>query len=246
MLNPERLTQLRVGATRIVAALFLVFSTVSCSFLKLDKNTNCLNDSAGCFRNDVTRPTLLSSYPEVTAAGVAELPYVDLNFSEELRGGELLENYTLSGAGASAMSLSSVTKTNKFTYRIYLNGAVNNNEIRIDFSRLTDYAGNTFASQPYIEYTGNTVMEVNVTAEHDRGGVSSNAAAGGYAGLRIRFSHNYKSDLTNNTSWFIRITPGIVDCAAGTAWHNPGDGLGSNLPHFNSADLANTELVRDL
>lgn len=245
MLNPERLTQLRVGATRIVAALFLVFSTVSCSFLKLDKNTNCLNDSAGCFRNDVTRPTLLSSYPEVTAAGVAELPYVDLNFSEELKGGEVLENYVLSGVGASAMSLSSVTKTNKFTYRIYLNGAVNNNEIRIDFSRLTDYAGNTFASQPYIEYTGNTVMEVNVTAEHNRGGVSSNAAAGGYAGLRIRFSHNYKSDLTNNTSWFIRITPGIVDCAAGTAWHNPGDGVGSNLPHLNSADLANTELIRD-
>ncbi len=230
---------------RIVAAFLLGFTSASCSFLKLDKNTNCLNDSAGCFRNDVTRPTLVGSYPEVTAAGVAELPYVDLTFSEELKGGELPENYILSGAGASAMSLSSVTKTNKFTYRIYLNGAVNNGAIRITFLKLSDYAGNTFASQPYIEYEGNTVMVVNVTAEHNRGGVSSNAAAGGYAGLRIRFSHNYRSDPTNNTSWFIRITPGTVDCTAGTAWHNPGDGVGSNLPHLNTSDLANTELVRD-
>jgi len=221
------------------------FFLFSCSFLKLDKNTNCLNDSASCFRSDVTRPMLLSSYPEVTASGVSELPYVDLTFSEEMKGGEVLDNYSLSGAGASAMSLSSVTKTGKYTYRIYLNGAVNNNEIRIDFSKLSDYAGNTLASQPFVEYEGNTVMEVNVTAEHNRGGVSSNGAAGGYAGLRIRFSHNYRSDPTNNTSWFIRITPGIVDCAAGTPWHNPGDGVGSNLPHLNTSDLANTELVRD-
>lgn len=245
MLQRKRTTQTSLHVPRIAVALILAFAIASCSFLKLDKNTNCLNESAGCFRNDVTRPTLTTSFPEVTAAGVAELPYVDLTFSEELKGGDVLDNYSLSGAGASAMSLSSVTKTGKFTYRIYLNGAVNNGAIRITFSKLSDYAGNTFASQPYIEYEGNTVMVVNVTAEHNRGGVSTNAAAGGYAGLRIRFSHNYRSDPTNNTSWFIRITPGIVDCAAGTAWHNPGDGVGSNLPHLNTADLLNTELVRD-
>lgn len=226
---------------RLVLTLSLGGMATACSGLKLDKSINCLNETSGCFKPDKTSPTYKSTYPEITPAGVAELPYVDLTFSEEMKGGELLENYSLSGPGATNMSLASVTKVGNYTYRIYLNGGVNNGKIRIDYSKLTDYNGNTISNNNFIEYDGNTVMAVAVTAQHNRGGVSN---TGGYGTITINFSHNYRSDATNNTSWFIRITPGVVDCTAGVAWHDPGNGLGNNLPPLNTGDLANTQLSR--
>lgn len=230
-----------MASVRTFTGFGLLFFLFSCSALKVD--SNCLNEKAGCFKPDKTAPTYKSIYPDITAAGVAELPYTDITFSEEMKGGELLENYALSGAGASSMSLASVTKVGPYTYRIYLNGSVNNGPIRIDFSKLNDYAGNSLANQTFIQYDGNTVMAVAVNAQYNRGGVSTNSGNGGYGTIAITFSHNYRSDTTNNTSWYIRITPGIVDCAAGVAWHSGSDGVGTFLPPLDTNNAA-TQLTR--
>ncbi|AFM12839.1 LamG-like jellyroll fold domain-containing protein [Turneriella parva] len=215
MLNPERTTPLRVEATRIVAALFLVFSTVSCSFLKLDKNTNCLNESAGCFKADNTAPEYRSSTP-IANALVSRLTTLTVVFSEELKDPKPAD-VKITGGGKGQLTLSSITKTAANTYTLSFSpDTVSTGPILIDFTDLVDYNNNKVNYS--LALTGNVDIEIefddNRTGTNPgyRKGVSD---GGGYTTTDIKWRHAYQTDPNNN--WDMRVTTGAVDCAAGTS-----------------------------
>jgi hypothetical protein len=74
-----------------------VFFVFSCSGLKLDKESNCRNSQASCFKADKTSPKVqgFSTQPAPDASNyISSLNYFDVTFSEELKDGENKSKYS--------------------------------------------------------------------------------------------------------------------------------------------------------
>jgi hypothetical protein len=206
---------------RIVAVFLLGFTSASCSFLKLDKNTNCLNDQASCFKADTTPPEYRLSNP-IANATVSRLQILTVVFSEELKDPKPAD-VEITGGGRGQLAISSITKTAANTYTFSFSpDVVANGSILLDFSKFQDYNGNR------LNYTLALTGNVDIDIEFDltpgtnpgyRKGVSN---GGGYTETVIRWRHLYEDHPGNN--WDMRVTTGAVDCAAGTSFFT-GTGL---------------------
>ncbi|MBL8033174.1 MAG: hypothetical protein JNJ69_05715, partial [Leptospiraceae bacterium] len=215
----------------LLASPFFLF--LSCSALKLDRDSNCLNDKSGCFKEDKTRPSFKSSTPGAGQT-VSTLDYIDLTFSEELKNPQPAD-FNLQSPG-NALSISRVEKLSGFTYRLWISGAVQNGSIVFSFDQLRDYNGN-FASGS-LTLTGNVDIGITfdtnlATNPNYREGVSS-AGGTSYSSTTIRFKHDYQGDVLNANDWKVYRTTGITACSG------PGVTL---LASYGSATLAGETYV---
>ena len=196
------------------------------SCLRFDPNKNCLNPSSVCFRSDTGAPYVVQSVPPVSEV-VSVLPTVDVTFSEVIRDMTQASYYSLSGAGATALSVASVSAVNKYTVRVSLNGSVANGPINLHFTELKDLAGNSLSGPTAVTFMGNVnttiYFDTNLTTNPGyRSGVSNQVGA--FGSTDIRWWHDYMEHSAND--WEIRLTTGAVDYGMGTLLHS-----GSNLSH---------------
>ncbi|MBN8219922.1 MAG: hypothetical protein J0L53_03310 [Spirochaetes bacterium] len=183
---------------------------VACSGLKLDKDSNCLNASSGCFKPDKTAPKVISYVTEPPPDAnnkISSLSYVDVIFSEEPKGADIGANYKFDNNNQGDLIVTSVLRLSDYKYRIYAAGQVGNGPFTLNYSKLTDYADNpmnTLAMPVALDGSSSFVISANI----DHLGVSS----AGYTTITLSFSHNYTADITNNNSYEVRITSGAAQC----------------------------------
>ncbi len=194
-----------------LASLFLF---VQCSFLKLDKETNCLNDKAGCFKEDKTRPQLAANGALAPLQGevISTLGHVDLLFTEELNNPQP-SDFVFSGAAN--MTVNAVQQLNKFTYRLMLTqNSLTSGPIFLDFPNLKDYNGNKITGSTTVSYVGNVNIPITLNSVSHYG-VSNN---GGYAQIDVSWRYVYVPPSTppNSTIYTVRLTTGSEDCNVGT------------------------------
>lgn len=198
----------------IARGVFAFFATISslllffaCSALKVDLESNCLNEKTACFKNDVTRPQFKQSILPADNAVVSTLGEVHLLFSEELNNPQP-SDFSYSEPG---LVVQSVTKIDKFTYRLLNNrNPTQGGPLTLSFNNLKDYAGNKI-SNGSVGYTINLNIPVTTTATHT--GVSPS----GYPALTVSWYYRYVPTLAGNTVYHVRLTTGAEDCSAGSA-----------------------------
>ncbi|MFZ5630039.1 MAG: LamG-like jellyroll fold domain-containing protein [Spirochaetota bacterium] len=201
--------------------LLLTFGIVTASCSRLDREGNCLNDKAGCFKADRTAPSFVTSTP-LPAATVSRLTTLTVVFSEELKDPKPADIF-ITGVGKGQLTLASITKSAANTYTLQFSpDTVANGNILIDFTNLTDYNNNKLNYA--LALTGNVDIEIQfdeslVSNSGYRKGVSN---GGGYTTTAIKWTHSYTDDPGNN--WDMRVTSGAVDCSAGTSFFT-GTGL---------------------
>lgn len=145
------------------ASVYLICAAtvLSCSALKLGKDTNCLNEKSACFKADVTPPRL--QQPVFPASGqlLSVITYVDLMFSEELNNPQP-GDFIFSGIGQD-LSVNSVAKLNDFTYRLSVTQrALTTGPINLDFTNLKDYNGNIIQGPTRVTYQGNIDIPITI------------------------------------------------------------------------------------
>jgi hypothetical protein len=186
--------------------LFSSFFFIGCSFLKLDPETNCLNDKAACFKEDKTRPSFVQTVLPAPGVVVSTLGEVQLLFSEELNNPQP-SDFFYSEPG---LTVQSVTKIDKFTYRLLNNRNPNQGgPLTLTFNGLKDYAGNSITNGS-ITYTINLNIPVTPTATHT--GVSTV----GYPTVSVSWRFSYTPVIAGDTVYHVRLTTGAEDCNAGS------------------------------
>jgi hypothetical protein len=195
----------------------------------LDKDSNCLNEKAGCFKADKTRPQLTQSLYPASGALISQLPYADLIFSEELNNPKA-SDFVVSGAGGVGLSVISVEKTASYTYRLTMNqSAVSNGPILISFVNLKDYAGNVITGVSDVTYQGNVDIAIRLTATPTvLTGISNTAGGYNQSGFNASFTHGFVDD--DGNAWSACITAGAISCPLGSGFAN-----GSNLASLDKA-----------
>lgn len=226
--------------SRLAHCLFIAviaFSALlSCSGLKLDSASNCLNEKSGCFRPDTTAPAFKQSIFPANGATVSQIEYVELRFSEELKDPKP-SDFEISGPGKGSLYISSVEKTASYTYRLNMGSiGVGDGWIYIDFSKAKDYGGNTVAMPTQVSYYGNTQVQIQLTSQPAKMAIS----ATGYnsSGMSFQFTHNYTDD--SNNAWRACLTTGANSCPVGSPTvFASGTGLVSGTPQALSRAVGN-------
>ena len=130
-------------------------------------NDNCLNPASSCFVPDKDAPTIATSSPANNATIRSASELVTITFSEPMRGANLGANYTFSGVGGAALSVSSVEVINNRTYRLTVSGSAAEGAVNLNFANITDWAGNslqaalTFTASQDLTWLGSTTPSTN-------------------------------------------------------------------------------------
>ncbi len=227
------------GAALRLAFFSTLLLAASCSGLKLDKDTNCLNEKSGCFKADKTAPKVIdyvSEPPPDSNGKISSLAYVDVTFSEEPKGADIATNYAFeNNTQGGDLIVTSVQKLSDYKYRIFAAGNVGDGAFTLNYSKLIDYAGNhidTLAKPVVMNGSSKFIISANI----DHLGVSS---GGGYANITLSFSHNYSADQTNNNSYEVRITSGAAQCVNTDPTPSVGVPIGSSLAAGSTITLTN-------
>lgn len=197
-------------------ALIFVFS---CSALKLDKESNCLNEKSACFKADKTAPQYVQSVLPAPNAQVSTLPEIQLQFSEELNNPQP-SDFTFTG-GDLSMAITSVTKVDTYTYSLRTNhNPVVGGPLTLSFQNLKDYNGNKITNGT-AAFTINLTIPITVdSASHY--GISGVAPLqgtppppAGYQIINVSWHFSYSPVLAGNTIYTLRRSS-AVDCSSGT------------------------------
>lgn len=211
----------------------------SCS--KLNLGTNCLNEKSGCFKQDKTAPKVngySTEPPPDSSNKISSLSYIDVTFSEEPKGADIATNYSFDNNNTQGRDLiiTSVEKLTDYKYRIYAAGTVGDGPFSLNYSKLTDYAGNVIDTLAMpVALTGSSQFIISASVTHL--GVSSNGGA--YTSINLSFSHNYTADLTNNNSYEVRITSGAAQCVGTDPTPSVGVPIGTFLAAGTNVNLTN-------
>lgn len=206
----------------------VILTALACSGLKLDKESNCLNDKAACYKEDKTRPRVHSFETSPVRDGadsVPELAHIDVTFTEEIKDGDLAATYKfVKNASVHNFSVTSVQRLSTYTYRLLVSGSLSSTgSVELDIAPLKDYNNNSMDTAVPVAFTGNVNIPIRSSVNHN--GVST---TGGYASVQLKFHHEYTADLTNANSYEVRLTSGAIDCTIGSVLAS-----GSNLaPDF--------------
>lgn len=212
----------------LISSLLIHGLFASCSFLKLDRDKNCLNDKSSCFKADNTAPQFLQSIPAsgAGAPSVSTVPEIQLIFSEELNNPQP-SDFTVTGDDT-GVTITSVEKIDKFTYRLSTNrNPVVGSVLTLSFPDLKDYNGNKILN-------GYASIPINLTIPIWVDSVSRNALSGiaslppaipgvpdtatspaGYQTIAVSWHFNYSPVIAGNSTYTLRLSS-AVDCASGS------------------------------
>ena len=98
-----------------------------------------LSNTTISLTGDLTNPTQSPSPTEGTHCSA--LDHIDITYSKQVQNATAINNYLLSGSGATSLSVSEVVLTGT-TYRLTLAGTVANGPITVTINDVTDLAGN--------------------------------------------------------------------------------------------------------
>lgn len=171
----------------VLFAVLLVPFSVGC---KLNKDINCDNPKASCFKKDTTAPrvdsTTPASQPSVASpTPVATLNTLIINFTEPMKNADVKSNYPNPFGGGSSLNIDSVTKLNDKSYQLNLSGGVGNGSVQFDLSLLTDLAGNMVSPGQI------TVLTSAIAAVPD-----SVTSSGGYTETNITWTNTTPYQMT--------------------------------------------------
>ncbi len=121
---------------------------------------------------DTEAPTITES--PVGGSTISSLTTVTVTFSESVAGADVPGNYSLSGAGIGTLALGSVVDQGSNVYELTFSGLVNNGNITVTLSNISDTAGNPLAGNT-ISYTG-TTSEPTQSATPASGGILNSLA----------------------------------------------------------------------
>lgn len=193
----------------------------SCSLFKLDKESNCLNDKAACFKSDKTAPQLAAGgdvYPKQDQL-VSVLNYIDVMFSEELNNPQPAD-FSLTGAGQD-LEITSVQLLSGYTYRLMVTQrTLVSGNIFLSFPNVKDYNGNKITGTTTIRYVGNIDIPITVPSVDANGVSMVNPTHGGlsggtgYSSLDISWYYSYTPPASNpgTTVYSVKRTTGSQDC----------------------------------
>lgn len=222
-------TKPRRSALRLIlsGSLFcVVIIVLSCSGLKLDKESNCLNDKTACFKADKTAPQYVQSVLPAPNTLVSTLPEIQLQFSEELNNPQP-SDFTFTG-GDLSMAITSITKIDTYTYSLRTNhNPVVGGPLTLSFQNLKDYNGNkitngtaaftinlnipiTIDSASHYGISGIALLPPAVPGVPDLG-----ASPAGYQTINVSWHYSYNPVNAGNTVYTLRRSS-AVDCSSGT------------------------------
>ena len=205
-----------------VAALSLL--TASC---KINKDANCDNPKAACFKKDTEQPTVTSTNPVSTATmptptALNSLSSFTITFSEPMKNADQKSNYpNPTGSGSNGMTIASVSKIDDKNYQVIMSGTPIGGTVAFNFGALTDLSGNTLTN-PTISF------EINgITTNHDY------VSSGGYTSVTLTWS--------NNTIYSVnyQVKKG-TDCTTGTLL------TGTNVDSLGVPITPTTQIVTTL
>ncbi len=165
----------------VAAAITLALLPAAC---KINKDANCLNPKAGCFKKDTEQPTIVDTNPISTATMANPTPQNSLSvftltFSEPMKNADQKSNYpSPTGSGSNGMTIASVEKIDEKNSRVKLSGSPGAGTVALDLSALTDLSGNTLTN-PVISFQIN-----GITSNHDF------VSASGYTTVILDWKNN--------------------------------------------------------
>lgn len=208
-------------AARVLFSFVIIFAISGCSLFKLDKESNCLNDKAACFKSDKTAPQLAAGgdvYPKQDQL-VSVLNYIDVMFSEELNNPQPAD-FSLTGAGQD-LEITSVQLLSGYTYRLMVTQrTLVSGNIFLSFPNVRDYNGNKITGTTTIRYIGNIDIPITVPSVDANGVSMVNPTHGGisggtgYSSLDISWYYSYTPPASNpgTTVYSVKRTTGSQDC----------------------------------
>lgn len=187
---------------------------LSCS--KLDKDINCINEASGCFRADKTAPKLQQAIDPLPyqpgSNTISTVSKFDLMFSEELNNPKPADFiFSGPGTGTSGITVNSLEKIDKYSYRLHVSASLETGDIFLDFPNLRDYNNNKITGNTQIRYYGNVDIAVPFTV--NRNGIS---ATSGYDKIDVNWSYVYIPPSASTTIYTLKRTNGSSDCNSGS------------------------------
>lgn len=179
-------------AAPVFVSVCLAGAFSACGGLKLDINSNCLNERSNCFRPDVTTPQITGHTPNGT---VSQLTQVTVTFSEEMKDATEIAKWELTGSGKNTLAIQSIAKQEgSHTYVMTLTGLPASGAIEFT-TAARDYAGKQ-VTNPNFTITGN--VSISITATPALSHVTSLAGTGHKLSQIIAVTHSYDQDTPDN------------------------------------------------
>lgn len=213
----------------------MVFSGVAC---KLNKDTNCLNPKAACYKKDAEQPSMVhttvdSSVMSASPQSVSTLDSFVITFSEPMLNADQKSNYpdptgSGTGSGLSALRISSVTKVTDRSFQITMMGSVDIGPIVFNLSALTDLSGNGLTNSTL------TIQGSGINLSNSYVGTDSIT---GYTTTIAKWRN------TNSVPVDFQFKRGGTSCSDVAAINMTGHASlsGTNVPVFDSLNIAGTE-----
>lgn len=178
----------------ILVAAVAAFSllTTAC---KINKDANCLNPKASCYKKDTEAPSVVStnppSSPSNASPGTANaLSSVIIYFSEPMKNAGDKASYPDPigagvGNGATQLRIASVTAFDEKTVQLNMSGTMASGLINFDLSLLTDLSGNTLTN-PSMQFQGSGLT---VTPATGWVGSTDVGTSSGYTSVTISWTN---------------------------------------------------------
>jgi ELWxxDGT repeat protein len=144
-----------------------------------DAATNNLSVNTIALTTSTQNPTLTAT--PVDGSTVKALAYADITFSKAVIGASTAANYTVSGAGAGTLSVTSAALRSGNTYRLVFSGAGLSGPVALTLQNITDATGLPLAGNT-INYTYDAALPTVVATP------ANGANRGSLANLTLAFS----------------------------------------------------------
>lgn len=210
----------------VAAVGVLAFAGAAC---KINKDANCLNPKASCYKKDTEAPTIVATNPESSANAAnpmnptaqSSLSSFTITFSEPMKNADQKSNYpNPTGSGSNGMTITSVGKMDDRNYQVILNGTPSAGNVTFDLGALTDLSDNRLANSSLLFKTN------GIQTNH------SSLSASGFTDATL----TWQNDNTVSVNWEIK--KGGSSCATAA----PIAGAGQNGTNLAPGGIINTTI----
>ncbi len=124
---------------------------------------------------------------------VTGLTSIEINYSKEVNGGDIVDNYVFSGSAAGNLAVDSITKTDTSSYQIVLSGTAVDGDLILTINNITDLVGNALQDSTvsyHIDATKPTLLYSDI---------ASGAYLNDFSAIELAFSEsvNGAADIQN-------------------------------------------------
>jgi len=131
----------------IIPGVIIAMMLHACGFVQ---ETNFLPNNF----QDPDAPFILSATPSAgSKVDASNITQVDIVFSEEVLGAEVLGNYRFSGDGSAGLTINLVTVIDMTSYRLTVSGVPGDGAVVLNIDNISDALGNALADNT-VSYTG--------------------------------------------------------------------------------------------